>query len=127
MFKVGDVVVVSEEHKTLVKKSEDAYYPWWVESLEDEFVVQRVDEHLGVSVRTPRNPSFPSTWIASNVLVLKGDKTVAQSQQEKDQLEKTIEQLKQRLIEAERNALYWTAFDCPVNRDIAERILRKEN
>ncbi len=120
MFRKGDVVVVSEEHKKLVKKNKAAYYRWWVESLEDEFVVQRVDEHLGVSVRTPRNPSFPSAWVASNALVLKGDKTIAQLQQEN-------EQLKQRLIEAERNALYWTAFDCPVNRDIAERILRKEN
>lgn len=43
------------------------------------------------------------------------------------QLQQENEQLKQRLIEAERNALYWTVFDCPVNRDIAERILRKEN
>lgn len=43
------------------------------------------------------------------------------------QLQQENEQLKQRLIEAERNALYWTAFDCPVNRDVAERILRKES
>lgn len=59
------------------------------------------------------------------VKMLKDD--ITQLQQKNTEMEYTIEALKQRLIEAERNALYWTVFDCPVNRDIAERILRKEN
>jgi len=123
MFKKGDVVVFTEEHKKNVLATRGDWYGWYISDLDSTFIVKGTTGNF-VIIDFYEEKDV-TVWGGFLRLKNRGyhdlmDDVVLQLQQEN-------EQLKQRLIEAERNALYWTAFDCPVNRDIAERILRKEN